>query len=183
MKTKALNVILYLFLAIMWFVILFISCFFLLLNNVVDHFGNGILKNIFILVYICGFILPIIFHKKLKSNYMLPLCLILATVLSTIINGVIYNSVDNYISVYSREKWNDNAELRFHMIDNLEKQFDFIGKTEQEIKDILGEPSNTIEYDGWRVFEYYIGNDYIDAYTYDFRFEKGFVINSGIVQH
>ena len=183
MKTKALNVVLYLMLAVMWCAIVFISHIFFFLNGIVEHFGNGILKIVFILVYICPLILTIIFHRKLKTNRKLPLCLLFATVVSIIFNGIIYFSVDKYVSVYSKMKWDNNKELRFYMIDSLEKQFDFIGKTEQEVTDILGEPQSIREYGDCRFFEYYIGSDYIDPYTYDFIFKNGIVFNKNITQH
>lgn len=183
MKTKILNILLYLLLAVMWCGILFVSFIFLLLNDIVAHFGNGILKIVFVFIYMCALALPIIFRRKLKADWMLPLFLILATVLAMVSNGILYNFVDNYVSTYSRAKWDSNAELRFYMVDSLEEQFDFIGKTEQEVRDILGEPANVAEYGGWRVFEYYIGDDYIDPYTYDIRFENGIVMNSGVTQH
>ena len=182
MKSKILTILLYILLTVIWCGVLFASVVFILSNTVIERFGNGILKAVFVLVYLCAVILPIILRKKIKTNYIMPSVLIVSTIAAIIINGAIYSTADNYMSTYSRQKWDNNEELRFYMIDDLERQYDFIGKDEQEIIDLLGSPSNISEHSGKR-FEYYIGDDYIDPYTYDIIFKDGIVIRTGIVQH
>ena len=64
------------------------------------------------------------------------------------------------------------------MIDDLEKKYDFVGMTKDEIIEILGEPDTVSEYGGWEVFDYYLGygDDMIDPYTYSVRFEDGIAV-------
>lgn len=182
-NSKVLNILLYILLAIILCGIIFASYVFLMFNDLVENFGNGILKLIFLFVYMCMFSLPIIFRKRIKVNWLLPFLLVLSTVLAIVFNGVIYNEVDNYVSIYTRQKWDTHSELRFYMIDDLEKKYKFIGKTEQNVTDVLGEPTNIVQYNDYKVFEYYIRSDYIDPYTYDLKFDNGVVVNTGVVQH
>ncbi|MEI3159749.1 hypothetical protein [Monoglobus pectinilyticus] len=101
---------------------------------------------------------------------------------AALINAGAYNIVKNSVSAYSRQNWDNNANLRIYMIEDLEKQYQFFGKTETEIIDFLGHPSNVSYYSGKRL-EYYIGDGYIDPYTYDIIIENDVVSGTAIVQH
>jgi len=127
--------------------------------------------------------LPIIFRKRMKSNWQKPLSLIMSVIIAVVINGIIYNSAYGYISNFSRHKWDNYEELRMYMIEDLEQRHQIIGRNEQEIIEILGECTTTSEYNGKFRFEYYIGDDLIDPYTYDVIFDNGIVVDTAVIQH
>ena len=182
MKPKILAALLYIALALIWCGLLFVLYLFFLLSDIVRYFHSGILKAIFLFVSIGAFAIPIAFRKKRKAVWGLPLTLLLCAVVSAGLNGVIYHVTEQYISSYSRQKWDRYEKLRKYMIDDLERQYPLIGKTEQEVIDILGQPANRSNYSGQR-FEYYIGDGFMDPYTYDLLFKNGVVVDTDIVQH
>ena len=118
----------------------------------------------------------------------LPLLLIVSTIVTTTVNyGVLWCSFD-YMSVYTREKWEKYPYARHHMLANLKEQYEFIGMTEKELEEVLGDPTHIVEYTGntkykgYTAYQYMIGDDRIDGYTYDFIFENGIVIDTSVSQ-
>lgn len=179
----ALKGLLYGLIIAVWGGILCGSIIFVSLNRIVADFGNGILKLIFIVVYICAVTLSIIFYRKSKLNFKKPIILLIFVIAALIINIAAYCAAENYVSVYSRQKWDNNEKLRIYMIDDLESQYNFDGKSENEVINLLGEPNVVSENNFGKKFEYYIGDDHIDPYTYDVIFNNGFAVKTGIVQH
>ncbi len=190
MKAKRCNILLTVFLYLvlgMILLMLFVLLEFINAFTFLGHFQRGILKDIFIMIWIIGLIIPMLCYKKMKRIWMLPLCLILSTIMTTAVNyGALYATFD-YISVYSREKWDNYPSVRYYMLDNLKEQYDFIGMTEQELTEILGEPTYIIKcsstkYKGCTAYQYMIGDDSIDGYTYDFIFDNAIVIDTSVSQ-
>ena len=182
MRLKVTSVLLSILLLLMWCVILFISFILLIFGDIIYHFENGMLKYIFSLIYLLAFVLPIIFRKKLRKIFSLPLALIVATVISVMINSFIYLGVFYSISDFSRGKWDRNESLRIYMINNLENKYQVIGKNEKEIIELLGMPANIPDYGEYR-YEYYIGDSGSDPYTYDVIFDDGVVKATRIMEH
>lgn len=182
MSLKVTNVLLSILLLLMWCVILSVSFILLIVSDIIHHFGNGILKYIFSLIYILAFVLPIIFRKKLRRSFSLPLVLVVTTIISVMINSFMYIGINSYISDFSREKWDRNEKLRIHMIKDLENEYHIIGRNEKEIEELLGRPTNIPDYGEYR-YEYYIGDSIIDPYTYDVIFDAGIVKETRIIEH
>lgn len=182
MNLKILKYSLYIILVITCAVIFFTTFVFIQFNGIVKNFVNGILINVFLTSYICAVILAIMFRKNLKTNWVMPLILTLCILFAAFFNAVTYNIIQNHVSTYNRQNWDNNENLRIYMIEDLEKQYQFIGKTETEVTDFLGHPANISYYSGKRL-EYYIGNGYIDPYTYDIIIENNIVADTDIVQH
>lgn len=183
MISKIISAFLYLAAVIIWLMILAILYLltFGFFNNVIENFGNGILRIIFIAIHFSALILPFLFRKKIKSDMVMPVILIISTISSVFVIGGINFAVNEYVSVYTKEKWNRNEDLRFNMIDDIESKYNFIGMSEAEIIDLFGEPESISEHDGKR-YEYYIGNAYIDAFYYNFIFENGIVVKNYMSQ-
>lgn len=184
-----LNVFLYLIFVLLWGVILFVLSLLRTFDTFLIRFDSGILLKVFAIISVIGLIIPILFLKRIKHKWMLPLFLIVSTIITTAVNyGVLYVASD-YISVYTKEKWDKYPSLRYHMLDDLKEQYEFIGKTEQELKEVLGEPTHIVEYTGstkykgCTAYQYIIGDDLIDGYTYDFIFDNGFVVDTLVSQH
>lgn len=172
------NIALYIILVALGCGIACASLIFFMVDGFVNQFGNGLLKAVFVTIYLCAIAATIAIGKKKKAGLALPLCLTIAALSAFMVNGIIYNAAGLYSSVYSREKWDENEEIRFYMIDDLEKKYDSVGMSKAEVIEILGEPDAISEYGGWEVFDYYLGygDDMIDPYTYNIRFEDGIAV-------
>ncbi len=193
MKAKILkvllNVFLYLIFVLLWGAILFVLTFIRMFDTFLDRFADGALLTIFAVISVTGLIIPILFIRKMKHSWMLPLFLIVSTIITTAVNYGIFYGARDYMSVYTREKWEKYPYVRHCMLDNLKEQYEFIGMTEQEVKEILGEPTYITEYTGntkykgYTAYQYIIGDDLIDPYSYDFIFNDGIVVDTSVSQH
>lgn len=186
MISKIITGLLYLVLAILLYCIGLISYLIIKLfgNAIILNLANGVLSVIFILIYLLAIILPAIFCKKLKI-WLMPLIMIISSVSAVFINKGIYHIGKIYISSYTREKWDKYENLRYNMIDDLESKYNFIGMSEEEIIDILGEPmtvSDHIDPEYYR-YEYYIDDGFMDPWTYDIIFRNGVAVESCKTQH
>ena len=163
-----LNVFLYLIFALLWCAILFVLTLLRVFDTFLDRFADGALLTIFACIAIAGIIITILFRKRMKHKWMMPLCLIIATIITTSINWCILDCSSKYMSVYTEEKWDKYPSVRYCMLDSLNEQYEFIDMPEEELKETLGEPDNVIERDDYNIYQYTIGDDYIDGYYYDF---------------
>lgn len=189
MKTKILNVFLYLILVLLWCAILSVLTLVCAFDNFLERFGDGILLKVFAIISVIGLIITILCRKRMKYKWMLPLFLIASTIITTSVNyGILYAASD-YISVYTKEKWDKYPLERYCMLDSLNEQYEFIGMTEQKLKEILGEPTRIVEYagntkyKGHTVYQYVVGDDFTDPHFYDFIFDNGIVVDSLFSQH
>ena len=66
-------------------------------------------------------------------------------------------NIDN--STFSQERWERYPDMRYYMIEDLEKKHTIIGMTEEEILELLGEPTYayTDSNPRYRHYKYYIG--------------------------
>lgn len=121
-------------------------------NIVFGTLGNTIIGDTSMpLFYILYFILPVcllfvpillyfIFkNRKVKVvQYSFISLLVFIILLITTILGV-----RGYFSKYSKEKWKNNVANRYCMIDDIEKNYNVIGKNKNEVIELLG--NNFIE--------------------------------------
>ena len=98
--------------------------------------------------------------------------------ISIIVTTTINYGVRDYMSVYTRKKWGKEAYVRCYMLDSLNEQYEFIGITEQELKEILGEPTIIGERDGCIIYKYAVGDDFTYPEFYDFIFDNGIVVDT-----
>lgn len=182
MLSKIGTALLYLILALAWFVIVVIFLFAFAFSTLLQHFWNGGLVVVFGCFAILVFVLPIIFRKKLSSNWMKPTAMLVLTGVFCLTSYGILNVATEYVSSFNRATWNHNEELRIYMIEDLERNYQLVGKTEQEVRSLLGEPANISEYHG-KTFEYFINSGFMDPVTYDIRFENGIVKSGAKVNH
>ena len=83
---------------------------------------------------------------------------------------------------YTREKWDKYPFERGGMIDSLQEQYEFIGMTEQELKEVLGEPNRIFERDHCIIYQYVVGGVFKERNAYDFIFEHGIVVDNSFSQ-
>ena len=153
-----------------------------IIGQIMRCLNDGILVKIFVLIYFCTFAVQVMIFKKGKSYIKKPFKILLCIIAAIVINTVIFNIGWIYISDFSREKWDNNEDLRIHMIDDLEEKYQIIGKSEQEIIDLLGEP-RTDTNNNIKMFWYYVGDSGSDPYTYDIIFENGIATVTEVNEH
>ena len=108
--------------------------------------------------------------------------MIVSAVMAVVINVVTFFGVYRYVSEYSREKWDAHPRLRICMVDDLEREHQIIGMSEEEVKVLLGEPGDIPQW-GKHRFEYYAGDSGYDPYTYDVIFENGVAVETRVSEH
>lgn len=177
-----LNVLLYSMFVLLWCAILFVLTLMRIFDTFLDHFGDGILLTVFAITSALGIIITILCRKKMKYSWMLPLLLIISTIITTAVNYGALCCAFDYMSVYTREKWDKYPWERSCMIDNLNEQYEFIGMTEQEVIAILGESNRIFERDGRTIYQYVIGDVFKERNAYDFIFENGCVVDTSFSQ-
>ena len=177
---KAVTVILYLALGAMLLLFAMAAVLYLYLgpDPLSKHFCGGALKYVFAATTALMLLLPIIFRRKIKNRLMLPAILIIALISSAAVNTVIYKAAESYISVYSRDKWDRNKSLRIYMTDDLEWRYELLGKSREDITALLGEPDEAFDRAGYKIMQYYAGDDGVDAIFYEIRFVDDRVIEA-----
>ncbi len=154
-------------LAVVWGIILLVL-FYKIGSPFVFHTGF-----IYFAITIILFALAIIFRKKIKGGALVAL--IYATILAVALNSVAYMGMIGYLSDYSKDKWEKYTEHRHFMITDLCNEYELIGLNENQIKDLLGEPTKVVDrIDGYYAYEYYAGHRYwIDPYVLEIVFKDG----------
>ncbi len=165
-----------------WAGILFVSFLLYLMSDMFRFLGNGILVYITVLIYVLAFALPIIFRKRISKYLSMPLSFIIFTILSVIIVSFVFVGARCYIASFSQEKWNDNERLRIYMLDDLEERHKIVGKTNEEIVDLLGEPIYISDNQNIK-YEYYVGDSLIDPLGYQIEFDNNIAVKTTLVEH
>lgn len=186
MKNKILKVLptifLYMVFVLLWGAILSALILMTMFDTFLESFADGILLKVFAITSILGIVITILCRKKMKYKWMLPLLLIASTIVTTSANyGVLWCAFD-YMSVYTREKWDKYPRERSCMIDNLNEQYEFIGMTEQGVISVLGEPDRIFEREDRTIYQYVIGDVFKERNAYDFMFENDIVVATSFSQ-
>lgn len=91
---------------------------------------------------------------------------------------------------FTKQRWIEYPNIRYKMIDDIEKNNSIIGKTQQEVRELLGEPDNVwehdFEYGYYNYYQYYIGKKHEifemmwepDMYLVTFR--NGVVVSTSV---
>lgn len=181
------SIFLYITIILAWVGVLEVFELTYIISQIMRYLNEGILVKIFVLIYFCTFAAQVMIFKKGKSYIKKPFKILLCIIAAIVINTVIFNIGWIYISDFSREKWDNNEILRIHMIDDLEEKYQIIGKSEREVKDILGNPAYVEDRNAGglngKLLSYYIGMNIIDPYMYDIILENGVVIQTEVNEH
>lgn len=70
-------------------------------------------------------------------------------------------SFQNINDRFTKQRWLECPDIRYKMIDDIEKNYSVIGKNQKDVQALLGEPDNKWEHnsgDGhYNYYQYYIG--------------------------
>ena len=179
-KNRAENVILSVILVFFWAVIFAATYLVRLLSDLFRYAWGGTMPYLFALLYLLAFLIPILLRKRLNGILSMPAAMVLSTITAAATALILLAGVRTYMSDFTPTKWEKNPQLRTYMLEDLEQDHSLVGKSEEKIAALLGEPTDILSETVW---EYYIGPGFMDPYGYRITFENGVVASSEIIEH
>ncbi|EEL39234.1 Uncharacterized protein BC141101_03035 [Bacillus toyonensis] len=85
-------------------------------------------------------------------------------------------SMNEYTSNFNRDRWLNDEEKRVHMVDDFMQKYKLIGKSNEEITQLLGTPTETRNEEEGVITLYYLGTERgfipIDSEQLIFQFDR-----------
>lgn len=139
-----------LYIMLLYYILAIVFPIFLLFSGVIVYYPT-ILLILLMLSPIIFILLPITFKKKLHIGEFLATDYSFIIIIIFIVIILIYGYlINNYFERFSYTKWNNNnyCNLRYKMINSLEKRYELVGMNKKGIYNILGKTDNKIcQYD------------------------------------
>ena len=171
-----LNVMLYIIFIIMWICIAGAGFIIVTFNSDIIIAPISIL---FILVSIAVIAFP--FYIKLSNPKKIIIAIVL-TIVVALAGELTFQGMVKYYSVFTPDKWTKNIKARHRMIESLESQYMLEGMTEDEVKEILGEPGAVsdllVDNENQYYYDYYAGDAFLTTIYYYVTFENGIVVKA-----
>jgi len=120
-------------------------------------------------------ILPLFINEKFEKNFnkSILISFFITIIYILVIVPTLQFGIKKYLSVFTIEKWqNTHHYHRYFMIDDLEKKYNFVGMTKEEVFNILGEE----QINDALVIEYYIGDGGRNTIYYNIYLNDNFVV-------
>lgn len=168
-KTKILNVLLGL---LYYFVLICLFAFLYMMALVGGYLDLGFSFAVFSCILpLVLLILPVIIKVKFNISFYRS---ILFSFFCLFIYFVIFGMYTSYFDTFTESKWKNEKyiNLRYSMIDDLEKKYNLIGMNKDEVIKILGDPIETK--DGEMCYP--IGSVYISIECYCLRYGENNII-------
>jgi len=177
-KKNILNIVLgvlYYVLGAIGFFYLFI--FTLLFGAIID-FSHGLFAFCYVILPVVVLALPIAIKLITKKEfYKSILFSSIGVIIYFIIVFCIEMCIIRYMKDFTVDKWNNYVDFRYLMVDDLEKEYNFVGMSKEEVFDILGE----YDYCNDTSMRYLIRYIWLkDEYFYLFYDENGIITNTEI---
>lgn len=147
-KYKILNVIFGILYYILGTIFFFYSYIFEALAGSISNFSTILFYLFYLIMPIILLLMPIILKFTLRKEFyksILYSCIGIVVYIFIIL-GLTFG-INRYFKTFTKEKWsNDNWRgFRYLMIDDMEKKYNFIGITKNEVYSILGEEDKKLE--------------------------------------
>lgn len=144
------------------------------LEGIIKSFHQMLFLSCFVIAPLVILILPIVLNRIIKVEYFKSFisgCISIVIYIIAIV--LIRFAIIGYMSDFTILKWTNekHANLRYLMIDDLEREYNFIGKNKTEAISVLGKAST---FDNSLC--YYVKSDWIDSYYYCFKYDDTNVI-------
>ncbi|ARO58287.1 Uncharacterized protein B5E38_0680 [Bacillus cereus] len=110
-----------------------------------------------LLVMIQRAILYVSKNRNEEKKQMLGGGLIVALISLIVCN--VQLSVNEYTSKFNQNRWLNHADKRVHMVDDLLQKYKLIGKSNEEITQLLGAPTETRSGEEGVITLYYLGTE------------------------
>ncbi|MCH5210646.1 MAG: hypothetical protein J1F01_06735 [Oscillospiraceae bacterium] len=155
-------------------------------------FGNDIIPGFVIPIMIVTAIVVVAYplYSKLKYSKRAYVSILL-TLAFCVTVATTYFVFEKYYSVFTYQKWHEDREHRYMMVNSLENKYKIDGMTGEEVIEILGEPENIAPgYNAANIpsqymYEYYAGykdNFRIDPMIYRIIFENGIAVRMECIE-
>ena len=177
MKDKIITIIMYMLLVTVGFASMLHNILWFSLDDITNCFYGGILKYMFILIFLSTLIFPVLLRRKFKKKWNLPALMLALLLTVPVFNKGILKIAEDDLRIYSKEKWDKHKDLRIYMIDDLETNYIRKGSREEYVISLLGKP-NTIRKGEKKTIEYYV-NTGIDPVRFYITFENDAVVETG----
>ncbi len=137
-----------------------------------------------ILFLLLNIIAVIIFRRKLNVIWKYPLFMMASSAVIFLCGIGVISCGYAYYGHFTPQKWQNNPECRYLMVDNLEKKYKITGLSKQEITDLLGNPASSHKREQYEYYEYYVGwgDMDIDPTIYTIYFENDIVVNTNAAE-
>ncbi|WP_242212549.1 hypothetical protein [Bacillus cereus group sp. BfR-BA-01383] len=107
-----------------------------------------------LLVMIQKFVLHVSVNRNKEKKQMLGV-MIVGCILLLVCTGQL--SMNKYTSKFNQDRWLNAEEKRVHMVDDLLQKYKLIGKSNEEITQLLGTPTETRNEEEGVITSYYLG--------------------------
>ncbi len=179
MKNKSFSIII----SVTWIFLCALATFIIFILSIGMQFLDASVRNvvgsfmwtvIYFALPITAFILAILLKFKFKKSGLIFTIPILAYAIISF--GTIY-AINSYLSDFSQDKWVKYQSERYHMLDDMTNEINFVGMSKEEVIKMLGEPNRPYaDTDNIDLIDYYVGSFSIDPTMITFVFEDNKVI-------
>lgn len=118
----------------------------------------------------------ILYASKNRNEEKKQMSGVLIVALIPLIVCTVQLSVNEYTSKFNQNRWLNHAEKRIHMVDDLLKKYKLIGKSNEEITQLLGASTDTRSGEEGVITLYYLGTERgfipIDSEQLVFQFDR-----------
>ena len=101
----------------------------------------------------------ILYVSKNRNEEKKQMLGVLIVALIPLIVCTVQLSVNEYTSKFNQNRWLNHAEKRIHMVDDLLQKYKLIGKSNEEITQLLGAPTETRSGGEGVITLYYLGTE------------------------
>lgn len=145
-------------------------------DGVIDCFSESLFIVCVFVIPLLFIFLPLIFNKCLKKEWHKAfLYSFVANVTYVIIIlPFIRFGITGYMKSFSVNKWDNYHNLRYLMVDDLDRNYKLIGKKTDSVKKLLGKPDGS--FDSNKSMCYFVKSKWIDSYYYCFEYNENNVI-------
>ncbi|MDQ0232062.1 outer membrane protein assembly factor BamE domain-containing protein [Metabacillus malikii] len=118
-----------------------------------------ILPFLILLVFVSGFWNAT--YHDVKKEFWMKQRLLFITILGSLplIICSIFLAINEYQSIFQRERWVNNESDRVYMVDDLLSEVELTGKTREEVITLLGAPTETEYFQTDSNIVYYLGTE------------------------
>lgn len=161
--------------------IIFLAALFICLNCPFGELGKNARLFLIIIFITIDITASMIFRHKLNKIWKYPLFLIASSLVIFLFGIGVLACGYGYYGHFTPQKWIDNPDHRYLMINSLERKYKIVGMSKQEITDLLGDPTNINQWNG--CYEYFIDWGFMDCVTYDIYFDNDIAVKASKMVH
>lgn len=154
----------------------FLSFILNMVDGVISLFSNVLFIICIFILPVLFIFLPIIFSKLFKKEWYKAFLysFIINIIYVIIVVPVIRFGIISYMKSFSDTKWDNYDNLRYIMVDDLEKNYNLIGKKTNDVKKLLGKPDSSFDSD--KSMCYFVKSKWLDSYFYCLEYDENNVI-------